>query len=74
LTLKEPREFPTKLSLIGLGLGASGDAEGEVIVVHSFAELEERKLEVVGKIVLYHYEWTNYGEGVQFRALGPKAA
>lgn len=71
LTLLAPREQP--LGLLGLGgsIGTGPDGvEADVLVVGSFDELEARKAEARGKIVLYNVPFTNYGQTVQYRAEG----
>jgi carboxypeptidase Q len=70
---------PRRLALPMLGLGGSvgTPAEGitaEVLVVSSFAELEQRSVEARGKIVLFDVPFTNYGATVQYRGRGASAA
>ena len=71
------KPFAKDLSILGLG-GSIGTRRtgirGEVIVVDSFEELDERKEEVKGKFVLYNAAFTNYGETVQYRYKGAQAA
>ena len=71
------KPFAKDLSILGLG-GSIGTLRtgirGEVIVVDSFEELDERKEEVKGKFVLYNAAFTNYGETVQYRYKGAQAA
>jgi carboxypeptidase Q len=65
--------------LVILGLGnsvgtpASG-VEAELLVVHSFEELDAAADRVRGKIVLFNVPFTNYGDTVRFRATGPSRA
>lgn len=66
---------PIKRELPMLGLGGSiGTPEegitGEVIVVNSFEELNQRSDEVPGKIVLFNVEFTTYGQTVAYRVNG----
>ncbi len=65
------------MALLGLG-GSIGmppeGIQGEVLVVGSFSELEERAAEAQGKIVLFDVPFTNYGETVQYRSRGAVAA
>ena len=71
LTLLEPRV--EKLPLLALGNSIStplNGIEGEVIVVKNFDELEQRKHDVSGKIVLYNCLFTTYGETVVYRVRG----
>lgn len=66
-----------KLNMLGLG-GSIGTPRtgirGEVFVVKTFEELEERKEEAKGKIVLFNAPFTKYGETVQYRYRGASAA
>jgi carboxypeptidase Q len=67
--------LPYERNMPMLGLGNSigthnGPIRAEAIVVKSFDELEERALEIEGKIVVYNMPWTNYGETVQYRVIG----
>lgn len=71
LTLLSPRPFPTDIPLIGLGLSVGGDVTSEVLVLRSFDELEEKKEEVFGKIVVFNEPWVNYSYTVQYRGSGP---
>lgn len=71
LTLLEPHE--TDLQILGLGGSIGTPAEGitgEVLVVGSFDELEARRHEVPGKIVLFNAPFTTYGRTVQYRVTG----
>jgi carboxypeptidase Q len=70
---------PRQKSLAVLGLGGSvgtppGGVRGEVLVVESFGELEERADEARGKIVLFDAPFTSYGQTVQYRSRGAVAA
>ena len=46
----------------------------DAIVVNSFDELEAKKDQIKGKIVIYNEPWTNYGEAVVYRATGADRA
>ncbi len=64
---------PAKLAMLGLGGSIATPPEGieaDVLVVGSFDELEARKAEAAGKIVLFDVPFTNYGQTVQYRSLG----
>src|SRR5262245_8355248 len=81
VTGRESREIagPIPQPLVILGLGNSvgtptGGVEAEVLVVHSFEELDAAGDRVKGKIVLFNVPFTNYGETVRFRASGPSRA
>jgi len=70
---------PRAKSMAVLGLGGSigtppDGIRGEVLVVASFSELEERAAEAGGKIVLFDVPFTSYGETVQYRSRGAVAA
>lgn len=71
LTLLEPHE--ASLQILGLGGSVATPPEGitgDVFVVGSFEELEEKRAEAQGKIVLFNVPFTNYGQTVQYRVLG----
>jgi carboxypeptidase Q len=75
LELTAPRALP--LVMLGLGNSVGTPAEGieaEIVVVHSFEELEAMADRVKGHIVLYNVPFTSYGETVQFRGSGPSRA
>ncbi|MCB0370963.1 MAG: hypothetical protein KDD45_16465 [Bdellovibrionales bacterium] len=48
--------------------------KADAIVVKDFDELEARKDEVKGKIVVYNQGWTNYYDKVTYRATGADRA
>jgi carboxypeptidase Q len=67
---------PTPQPLVMLGLGNSvgtpaDGVEGELLVLHSFDELDTQKDRVKGRIVLFNVPFTNYGETVRYRSAGP---
>ncbi|MFQ5569115.1 MAG: M28 family metallopeptidase [Rhodothermales bacterium] len=71
LTLLSPRE--ATLRMLGLGGSVGTPPEGitaEVLVVGSFDELEARRDEAAGKIVLFNVPFTSYGQTVQYRSVG----
>jgi carboxypeptidase Q len=75
LDLLEPIHQP--LPMLGLGNSVStpsGGVEGRVVVVGSFDELEARKAEVAGQMVLFNVPFTNYGQTVVYRRDGPSRA
>jgi carboxypeptidase Q len=75
LELISPRREP--LAVLGLGPSVATPPEGirgEVLVVRSFQELEERGSEALGRIVLFNAPFTSYGETVQYRGRGAVAA
>jgi carboxypeptidase Q len=67
-------ETPQPLVILGLGNSVGtppAGVEGEVLVLHSFDELESQKDRVKGRIVLFNVPFTNYGETVRYRSAGP---
>ena len=82
VTLVTPREAPLHMLGLGgsVGTGPAG-VTAEVLVVHSFAELERRKSEAAGKIVLFNVPFptdsepfAGYGVAVPYRGFGATAA
>lgn len=81
-TLVAPRQAP--LHIIGLGGSVGTGAAGitaDVMVVHSFDELERRKSEAAGKIVLFNTPFpkdsapfAGYDVAVRYRGIGATAA
>jgi carboxypeptidase Q len=70
---------PAHQAMVMLGLGDSvgtkGDGvQGEVLVVHSFEELDAKSASVRGRIVFFNVPFTTYGETVRFRSGGPSRA
>lgn len=66
---------PRRMELPMLGLGGSigtpkAGITAPVLVVSSFEELEQRKAEAKGKIVLFDAPFTNYGETGLYRRTG----
>jgi len=70
LLLLSPRPMPSEIPMIGLGLSVGGDVTSEVLVVKTFAELEQKKDQVYGKIVVFNEDWVNYSYTVQYRGAG----
>jgi carboxypeptidase Q len=71
----EPVRHP--MSMLGLGNSVGTPRDGvkaDVIVVHSFEELDAKAAMVRGRIVLFNAAFTNYGETVRFRSSGPSRA
>lgn len=70
-----PLEY--KLSMTGLGGSIATPPDGitaEVVVVRDKDELDRRKDEVKGKIVLFNAPFTSYGETVKYRFYGAQWA
>jgi len=70
---------PIPQPLVMLGLGNSvgtppAGVEAELLVVRSFEQLDAARDQVKGRIVLFNVPFTNYGETVRFRAMGPSRA
>jgi len=70
---------PARHQIVMLGLGDSvgtpaAGVEADVLVVHSFEELDANAAHARGKIVLFNVPFTNYGETVRFRSQGPSRA
>ncbi len=70
---------PTHQPLVMLGLGNSVGTppegiRGEVLVVHSFDELESLAVEARGRVVLFNVPYTGYEETVAYRTNGPSRA
>ncbi len=71
----EPVRHP--MAMLGLGNSVGTPREGvraEIVVVHSFEELDAKAALVRGRIVLFNVPFTNYGETVRFRSAGPSRA
>jgi carboxypeptidase Q len=81
-TLVTPRTQP--LHMLGLGGSVGTPARGitaPVLVVRSFEELERRRAEAAGKIVLFNYPFPTdkppfdaYSDAVRYRGAGPSIA
>ncbi len=66
-----------RLAMLGLGGSVGTPPAGitaRVLVVSSFEELEQRRAEARGKIVLFDAPFTSYGETRRYRTDGPSAA
>ena len=82
VTLLTPREEPLHMLGLGGSVGTGPDGiEAEVLVVHSFDELERRKSEAAGKIVLFNVPFpkdsapfAGYDVAVRYRGAGATAA
>ena len=73
--LVAPRREP--LPMLGLGGSVGTPPEGitaEVLVVRDFDELEARRSEVPGRIVVFNAPFTTYGETVRYRLNGASEA
>ena len=73
--LLSPREYD--ISILGLGTSIGTPSEGitaDVIVVRSFEELDERRQEIPGKIVVYNQPYISYGASAEYRVVGASRA
>jgi carboxypeptidase Q len=69
--------IPQPLVILGLGNSIGTPAagvEGELLVVHSFEELDAARDKVQGRIVLFNVPFTTYGDTVRYRTAGPSRA
>ena len=76
-TLEIVGSLPQPLVMLGLGNSVGtppSGVEAELLVVHSFEELDAARDRVKGKIVLFNVPFTNYGDTVRFRGAGPSRA
>lgn len=70
---------PARHAMVMLGLGNSlgtgpAGVQAEVLVVHSFNELDIAASRIRGKIVFFNVAYTNYEETVTYRSEGPSRA
>src|SRR3954467_7693847 len=70
---------PARHAMVMLGLGDSAGTTGdgiqaEVLVVHTFDELDAKAATARGRIVLFNVPFTSYGETVRFPSMGPSRA
>jgi carboxypeptidase Q len=75
IELVKPRR--ERLSMLGLGNSVATPPAGitaPVLVVSSFQELERRRAEARGRIVLFDAPFTTYSETRRYRTDGPSAA
>jgi carboxypeptidase Q len=70
-----PRNADIPVFALGGSIGTQkGGITAEVIVVKDFDELELRREEIKGKIVVYNFDYEGYGHGVQYRFYGASRA
>jgi carboxypeptidase Q len=68
------KAVPQPLVMLGLGNSVGtppGGIEADLLVLHSFDELEAARDRVKGRIVLFNVPFTNYGDTVRYRTAGP---
>jgi carboxypeptidase Q len=71
----EPARHP--IAMLGLGGSVATPPDGiqaDVLIVHSFEELDAAASQARGRIVLFNVPYTSYGETVRFRSGGPSRA
>ena len=71
------KEKPEELAVVALGGSVSTPADGveaELLVVESYEELDRRRAEAAGKIVVFNVPFTTYGETVGYRITGASRA
>ena len=71
----EPAHHP--IAMLGLGGSVATPADGvqaDVLIVHSFEELDATAARARGRIVFFNVPYANYGETVRFRSGGPSRA
>lgn len=68
----EPVEHRMTILALGESVGTNGTLEAEAVLVHTFDELDQLGIsgKLEGKIVVYNYKFTSYGESVKFREQG----
>jgi carboxypeptidase Q len=65
------------MPMLGLGGSAGTPADGlqgDVVIVHSFEELDAASTRIKGRMVLFNVPYTSYGETVRFRSSGASRA
>jgi carboxypeptidase Q len=65
------------MAMLGLGNSVATPPEGvqaQLLIVHSFEELDANASAARGRIVCFNAPFTNYGETVRFRSTGPSRA
>ena len=71
----EPAHHPLVMLGLGSSVGTRGEGvQGDVLVVHSFNELESLSAQVKGRIVLFNIQYTSYEETVTYRTDAPSRA
>eukprot|EP00250_Pteridium_aquilinum_P014364 c21940_g1_i2 orf=322-1782(+) len=75
-TLRSPRVKNVRIAGLGGSIGTPNKKPlvAKVLVVSSFDELEARKSEVEGRIVVYNEEFEGYGTTIKYRVTGAQEA
>ncbi len=66
--------IPQPLVILGLGNSVgtpAGGVEADLVIAHSFEDLDAMRDRVKGRIVLLNVPFTTYGETVRYRSAGP---
>jgi carboxypeptidase Q len=76
-SLEIVQPYATALPMLGLGnsIGTpQGGIEADVLLVSGFDELEARRADATGRIVLFNAPFVDYGSTVIYRTTGPSRA
>ena len=71
------RPFEKEMEILGVGGSIGTPKSGitsDVIVVKDFGELEQKKNQVKGKVVLFNVDYSNYGDVLKYRYSGASEA
>ena len=72
--IRPPRHDVAMLALGGSVATPAGGIEGDVLVVSGFDDLQARRAEARGRIVLFNVPFTTYSDTVSYRTSGARAA
>ena len=71
------RPFEKEIEILGVGGSIGTPKSGitsDVIVVRDFSELEQKKNQLKGKVVLFNVDYSNYGDVLKYRYSGASEA
>ena len=71
------RPFEKEIEILGVGGSIGTPKSGitsDVIVVRDFSELEQKKNQIKGKVVLFNVDYSNYGDVLKYRYSGASEA
>ncbi len=71
------RPFEKEMEILGVGGSIGTPKSGitsDVIVVRDFSELEQKKNQLKGKVVLFNVDYSNYGDVLKYRYSGASEA
>jgi carboxypeptidase Q len=75
LEIAAPGRHPLVMLGLGNSVGTPADGvEADLLIVHSFQELDAAGDRIKGRIVLFNVPFTTYGETVAYRSDGPSRA